>query len=109
MAYLYRHPAFTVIVESGFVEEDRIAVRGRVLYAPEAGLAARRRAGTAALLAMIAGIFRESQSGRARGARRVEVRVDGDRGLSDLFRRLVLGSRQLHAAPQAHAGIPARC
>lgn len=105
MAYVCRHPAFTVTVESGFVEKGRFAVHGRVSYAPKVARGIRNSAETAALLAMIAGISRESQSGRERGARRVYISVDGDRGLSGIFRRIARRNRLPRAAKETRVGI----
>ncbi len=107
MPYVYRHSAFTVTVESGFVNGDRFTVAGRVAYRPDADRIARGRAGTAVLLAMLAGIAQQSQFGQALGAHRIYVDVEGDPRVTNLVRRTVEGNRYLCFAKAARSRIEA--
>jgi hypothetical protein len=53
-------------------------VRARVSYRAQTDTASLHRAWTDARSALFTGLFREARVGRARGARIVRVRIDGD-------------------------------
>ncbi len=105
MAYHCRHSGFTVNVDSGFVEDGRFAVMGWVGYAPGISRAARERAKNAALLAMIAGIEQGLLAGQTAGVRRIDVSVEGDPGLVEVFRNVLQRRRPRQLAQQARVGI----
>ena len=107
MAYHCRQLGFTVNVDSGFVENGRFAVMGWVGYAPGISRAARERAKNAALLAMIAGIEQGLLAGRAAGVRRMDVSVEGDPGLVEVFRNVMKRRRPRQLVKQARVRVPA--
>jgi hypothetical protein len=85
MSYSTVHDNYGVYVDGRFASPGQWVVHGVVTYRPGPQVSSKADQESEARLDLMVGIARESQRGRAAGARNVHVFIEGDKELAGLF------------------------
>lgn len=85
MGFVSRRPGYDVTVEGRFDGRGRFVVHGIVTYRRTLSTESWDDLEADGRLDLMIGIARESRRGHAAGVRRVDVVVEGDRELAELF------------------------
>jgi hypothetical protein len=85
MSFVSRRPGYDVTVEGGFDGSGRWVVHGVVTYRRTSSVECWEDLESDGRLDLMIGIARESRRGHAAGARRLDVVVEGDREIAELF------------------------